>query len=119
MSPLVRGRADAATRLRVQRVLSAAALEPPGMPPAAVLVVRSLADPLPGRMAPRPGDVRAPAEWEAAVRGALAQQWRGAARPARGPVPAGAGAVYFSDTAEMIAAFARDALAGDVARWWW
>lgn len=119
MSVGVRAPAGAGTRLRVQRVLGGAALEPPGLPPAAVLVVRSLADPLPGRLAPRPGDVRAPAEWESAVRGALAEQWRGAARPARGPVPAGASAVYFADTAEMIAAFARDAAAGDVARWWW
>jgi hypothetical protein len=106
-------------RLRVQRLLRAATLEPAGLPPAAVLVVRSLADPLPGRLAPRPDDVRAPAEWEGAVRAALADRWRGAARPGRGPVPAGANAVLFADTAEMIAAFARDACAGDVGQWWW
>ncbi|WP_420129119.1 hypothetical protein, partial [Longimicrobium sp.] len=45
--------------------------------------------------------------------------WRGAARPLRGPVPAGAEAVWFADTAELIAAFARDAVGGSVARWWW
>jgi hypothetical protein len=115
----VRAPAGAAARTRVRRLLAAAELEPPGLPPASVLVVRSLADPLPRRLRPRPGDVRAPAEWEAAVRGALAECWRGAARPLRGPVPAGADAVWFADTAEMIAAFARDACAGDVARWWW
>jgi hypothetical protein len=119
VSTAMRAPAGLAMRARVQRVLDAAALEPPGMPTSAVLVVRSLADPLPGRLAPRPGDLRAPAEWESALRGALADQWRTAARPARGPVPAGAGAVYFADTAEMIAAFARDAAAGDVVRWWW
>jgi hypothetical protein len=106
-------------RLRVQRLLQAATLEPAGLPPAAVLVVRSLSDPLPGRIAPRPGEVRAPAEWERAVRAALADRWRSAARPGRGPVPAGANAVFFADTAEMIASFARDACAGDVGKWWW
>lgn len=111
--------APAGLRLRVQRLLQAAALEPAGLPPAAVLVIRSLSDPLPGRVLPRPGDVRAPAEWERAVRAALADRWRGAARPGRGPVPAGANAVLFADTAEMIASFARDACAGDVGSWWW
>jgi hypothetical protein len=106
-------------RHRVQRLLQGAALEPAGLPPAAVLVVRSLSDPLPGRLAPRPGDLRAPADWERAVRAALADRWRGAARPGRGPVPAGANAVLFADTAEMIASFARDACAGDVGGWWW
>jgi hypothetical protein len=119
MTAVARAPAGAGTRLRVRRLLDAAALEPPGLSPAAVLVVRSLADPLPGRVAPRPGDVRAPPEWERAVRAALAERWRGAARPARGPVPAGAEAVYFADAAEMIAAFARDAVAGEAARWWW
>jgi len=119
MTAAARSPAGAGTRLRVERLLGAAALEPAGLPPAAVLVVRSLADPLPGRLAPRPGDVRAPPEWERAVRAALEARWRGAARPARGPVPTGAEAVWFADPAEMIAAFARDAVAGEAARWWW
>ncbi|HEU0300490.1 MAG TPA: hypothetical protein VFR37_13565, partial [Longimicrobium sp.] len=84
----VRAPAGPGARLRVQRLLDAAELEPPGLPPASVLVVRTLADPLPGRMAPRPGQAHVPAEWEAAVRAALAGRWRGAARPLRGPVPA-------------------------------
>ena len=109
--------AGTAAQLRVRRLLAAAELEPPGLPPASVLVVRSLA--APGRVAPRPGEVRPPPEWERAVRAALAERWRGAARPLRAPVPAAADAVWFADTAEMIAAFARDARAGSVARWWW
>lgn len=112
-----RAPAGPARRAQVKRLLDAAELEPPGLPPASVLVVRSLS--APGRLAPRAGDVRPPAEWERAVRAALTERWRGAARPLRGPVPAGAQAVWFADTAEMIAAFARDAVGGGVARWWW
>jgi hypothetical protein len=116
----VSGIADAATRLRVQRLLAAAPLEPDGLPPAAVLVVRSLRDPLPGRLHARRASLRAPPEWERAVRGALADRLRGAARPVRGTVTEGAGAVLFADQAELLAAFARDAAAGAAARrWWW
>ncbi|WP_420125854.1 hypothetical protein, partial [Longimicrobium sp.] len=69
--------AGAARRAQVRRLLSAAELEPPGLPPSSVLVVRALS--APGRLAPRPGDVRPPPEWERAVRSALADAWRGAA----------------------------------------
>lgn len=112
--------ADVGTRLRVERLVSHAALEPDGLPPSAILVVRSLADPLPGRVSTQAPGVRAPAEWERAVRGALGDHLRQAARPARGVLPDGAPAVLFADTAEMIAVFARDAAAGAAAgRWWW
>jgi hypothetical protein len=44
----------------------------------------------------------------------------GAARPARGPVPANANAVLFADRAELLACLARDWCGGNaVARWWW
>lgn len=112
-----RAPAGAARRAQVKRLLDGAELEPPGLPPSSVLVVRSLS--APGHLVPRPGAVRPPPEWERAVRAALAERWRGAARPLRGPVPAGAEAVWFADTAELIAAFARDAVGGSVARWWW
>ncbi|MET0398130.1 MAG: hypothetical protein ABW277_15120, partial [Longimicrobiaceae bacterium] len=111
---------DPALRLRMQRLLGGASLEPEAMPPCAVLVVRSLGDPLPGRLRPGPADVLPSREWERAVRGALAERYRQAARPARGVVPAGAAAVLFADQAELLAAFARDACAGVAgARWWW
>lgn len=112
--------AHATLRSRVSRMLAAGDLEPPGLAPAAVLVVRSLADPLPRRLRPDARLARLPAEWERAARGALEVRLRGAAGPARGAVPAAAGAVYFADTAEMLACFADDAARGLLrARWWW
>jgi hypothetical protein len=43
-----------------------------------------------------------------------------ASRPARGPVPANANAVFFADRAELLACLARDWCAGHAAAlWWW
>jgi hypothetical protein len=112
--------AGPAARLGVRRLLAAASLEPPGLAPAAILLVRSVSDPLPGRLRPHAAALRAPPEWEAAVRATLAERLRAAARPARGAVPETAAAVLFADQAEVLAAFARDAAAGVArTRWWW
>ena len=105
-------------RLRLGALLAGAAVDPPGLPPAAVLCVRRLADPLPGRLPL--GELAPPREWEAAVAGALERERRGAARPALGFVPAGATAVLFADRAELLACLAADWLSGELAlRWWW
>ncbi|HEX8359356.1 MAG TPA: hypothetical protein VF613_04585, partial [Longimicrobium sp.] len=115
-----RAPADPALRLRLQRMLGAAQIEPEAMPPAAILVVRALGDPLPGRMRAEGRDAHASAEWVRACRGALSDRLHGAARPSRGVVPAEAPAVLFADQAELLAAFARDACAGVAGtRWWW
>jgi hypothetical protein len=101
-------------------MLGAAQIEPEAMPPAAILVVRALGDPLPGRMRAEGRDAHATAEWARACRGALSGHLHGAARPSRGMLPADAPAVLFADQAELLAAFARDACAGVAgARWWW
>jgi hypothetical protein len=89
------------------------------MPPAAVLVVRRLADPAPTRIGEADAAV-ASVQWERAVQGALSRCYRQAVRPAAGPVPASAPAVLFLDPAELLACLARDALSGVVAdAWWW
>jgi len=109
----------AALRLRVARELQGADLTPPALPPAAVLVVRQLTDPLPGRFG---GDrLRPPTEWERAVRDTLAGAARTAARPdERGRLPAAADAVLFTDESELLACLFADRVRGQfVARWWW
>jgi len=54
------------------------------------------------------------------VSGALRAEASGAARPAGGPVPAGANAVLFADRAELLACLARDWCAGNAGgAWWW
>src|SRR5262245_36135781 len=108
-----------AVRLRVARSLQAADVIPSALPPAAVLVVRRMSDPLPGRFGGR--QMRPPREWEAAVRNGLAATARTAARPdERGRLPAGADAVLFADEAELLACLLADRIRGDlIAHWWW
>ena len=115
------GRADPAiTRLRLGSLLAGAELRPSGLPPAAVLCVRRVADPLPGALRLDASEARPPPEWERAFVASLERALRGAARPAREAVPAGAEAVLFADRAELLACLARAAHDGTVwASWWW
>jgi hypothetical protein len=113
-----RGGDDLRLRLRVDRVLGGAEILPGRLPQAAILVVRSLTDPLPGRLDPR---AAAPSQdWERAVAAALDDRVARAARPASGVVPADADAVVFADRADLLACLARDWCAGALGtRWWW
>ena len=108
-----------AAELRLSRLFAAADVAT-GLPLGSRLIVRSLADPLPGVLGIERHALRPPAVWERALGSFLFEIARTAARPARGAVPAGANAVFFADEAEWLACFARDA-ADDVAptRWWW
>jgi hypothetical protein len=107
-------------RIAARRLVEAASLRPPGLPPSALLCVRRLADPLPGALQLDVGALVPVDDWRRAAADALATQAREAARPALGPVPARAGAVLFADRAELLAALARDWLDGSlVTRWWW
>jgi hypothetical protein len=110
-----------ALRLRAARELAGADLSPPGLPPAAVLVVRRLTDPLPRRLAGREPRLRPDAAWERAVRERLAAALRSAARPdPHGVVPAEAPALVFADEAELLACVVRLRVHGDLAAlWWW
>ena len=109
-----------ATRLRIGRLLSSANARPPGLPPSAVLIVRRMADPLPGRLASGRYALLADISWERAVQDGLMQYFRSAATPVNGVVPANATAVRFADESELLACLARDislGLAGQ--HWWW
>jgi hypothetical protein len=107
-------------RLGVTRMLENADLRPPGMPPAAILIIRQLTDPLPGRGLPRSGAVRADARWQRAVRSAVSDLFRLAARPVREAVGPGASAVLFADEGEMLASLALDIARGRSGdHWWW
>jgi hypothetical protein len=106
----------AATRGRLDLALGGVTLAPASLPPAAVLLVRRVADPLPGAAL----DPRRRTAWAAAARARMEELARGAARPAAEVVPAGAEAVVFTDLAELLACLARDWTAGVTAsKWWW
>jgi len=90
------------------------------MPESALLVVRRMQDPAPGRLDADHDAVMAPEEWRDAARAGLDRLYRAAARPALGPVPPTATAVLFLDRAELLACLGRDLLRGDIAgAWWW
>jgi hypothetical protein len=109
-------------RLRLSCLLSSVTLRPPSMPPSALLIVRSMKDPLPGRIAT--GNEFAMAatpsfEWESAARSELGALYRKAGRPAWGAVPHSAEAVLFADYGELLACLALDLLKGTANSWWW
>jgi hypothetical protein len=109
-----------AARRGAERLLDAADIHPPGLPPSAILCVQRLADPLPGRFDLGGRDPVQAMSWGRAVAQALEAAARRAARPIEGAVPAGADAVIFADRAELLACLASDAWAGALsARWWW
>lgn len=93
---------------------------PPGIPPSGILIVRQMTDPLPGQMAAQENAVRASPGWEQAVKHALAEKYRKAARPDGGYIPSNAEAVFFTDKSQMLAALALDINRREAwNRWWW
>jgi hypothetical protein len=105
-------------RLRAGRAIEQAA-EAVTLPAGAILCVRRLRDPRPGRVSL--SAVQAPPEeWTHAVGAALADLAHRAARPAADAVGADAEAVIFDDHAQMLACLAADWCRGALAeRWWW
>ncbi len=106
-----------AARLGAAQVLALAGDLSDAVPPAAILCVRRLADPQPGRVALAART--APPGWSRAVRDRVQDLARRAARPARDAVDGGAEAVIFADRAELLACLARDWCRGALGRWWW
>jgi hypothetical protein len=105
---------------RISRMMRSATLHPGGLPDSALLVVRRLADPLPSRLRAGPFDTQADPAWQRAVAAELEGLSATAARPAFGPVPAGACAVLFRERAEVLSSLALDWLAGTLTdQWWW
>jgi hypothetical protein len=107
-------------RLRAAHVLETAELRPARLPPAAILCVRTLRDPLPGRVRLDTAQPRPDPLWQQALTARLDDLALRAARPLHGGVPASAQAVLFADQAELLACLALDWLGGSQpSRWWW
>jgi hypothetical protein len=123
----VRAAADdpLATGMRTEAALRPLDLVPPGMPPQAILCIRSMDDPLPGGIDVRSAHAPRPTEWERTARGAIGDALRRAIRVAAHSEAVAAAAeapdavVLFADRAELLAAAARDAVHDRLARWYW
>lgn len=115
------GKVDATTaQLRLPALLSSALSRPTALPPAAIVVIRRLRDPLPRSLRIDQRHIRPPPAWQRALNDKLDGLVANAARPALGSVPANAQAVVFLDRSELLASLARDWCEGRVAaRWWW
>jgi hypothetical protein len=111
---------DPALRLRVTGVLGTADVRPPGLPPSSILIVRRMADPLPGLLAADSRALRVNPRWQQALREELATCYRRAARPALGDVWPDADAVLLTSEAELLACLLLDVQRGLAhTRWWW
>jgi hypothetical protein len=109
-----------AMRQRLDNVLSMTEMEPAGLPATAIVVIRTLRDPLPGRLRLKHPGQPPPLAWQQAVRRSIDALSRYAARPSRGFVPDSAEAVLFMDRSELLVCLARDWCRDAVAsRWWW
>jgi hypothetical protein len=109
-------------RLRLESILQRADLQPAGLPPAAILVVRRLEDRTLAKLMQQAdtSTLRQPLAWEQTVRSVLSGLAVHAARPLDAPAPANAEAVLFRDSSEMLACLWLDWLAGRLAEhWWW
>src|SRR6185369_88620 len=109
----------AAVQLRLASLLSGAQFRPVLPGPAAIVYIRKLRDPLPGRLKLNSGCALS-AAWERAVSESISQLAGNAARPALGQVPADAESVLFLDRSEMLACLASDWIEGRaILHWWW
>jgi hypothetical protein len=109
-----------ALRIRLGHMLSAADLQPTGLPRHAIACIRRFRHPLPLWRRSLAGGIHPPLDWERAMATALDQLVRKAARPGQNAVPGNAEAVVFADYAELLACLASDWCAGEAAiHWWW
>jgi len=111
--------ATPAYRLVLTSSLGQIEFQPSAMPPAAILIVRRLTDPLPGRFRPDIG-ARVDRQWQEATRQAMQRLYSRAAWPINGPASNQAEAICFADEAELLACLALDMSLNRAAeRWWW
>ena len=110
-----------AERLRLERLLGQLDLRPRSLSATAILCIRELHDPLPGRLSLLSRESRPPPEWAQAMQREVDRFATVAIWPARSSnVTADVEAVAFADEAELLACLGSDLVAGSVAlRWWW
>jgi len=114
-----------ALRMQLGSTISSMDLQPPGMSPSAILIIRKISDPMPGILRPDSSEIYGPGNnnkdsWQIALRSQLSDLYRKASRPAKAVFVDEQDAVLFRDHPELMACFCRDVIAGSVTKkWWW
>lgn len=107
-------------RLGLSNTLNRLELRARGLAPTAILLVRKLADPMPGKLSWNLNHAKRNAEWERAMQDQLDSLHRVAAKPSRGFIPDDCEAVVFSCEAQLLACLAFDMARGVAhAHWCW
>jgi hypothetical protein len=111
---------DAATvRMLLARQVESADFLPPGLPPAAIVIIRSVGGPLTTTVARGAASARPDQRLQTILRDRVAMAAREATRPVNGRVDSMANAVQFSDEAELLACAALSLAApGSPVPWW-
>lgn len=116
----VRGQCDDTPGLRssLSMLLRNGDYRPPGMPPSAILLIRVLHDPLPGKIHLNQG--QAPADWYQAMQQQVDACYRQAVRPAGYPLPSDAESILFMDETELLAYYLWTLTTRQgMDSWWW
>lgn len=85
----------------------------------AILCIRRLLDPMPGKLRLNDDSFGSISGWQQAVHSKLEALASRALRPALESVPGDAEAVIFADRAELLACLSRDWFAARLNAWWW
>ena len=111
---------DSSVQSDVSRLLGSFDTVTSFMPPSAILVVRSLTDPLPGTLLENRAAFAAHTDWKNAFHHALANRYQQAVRPEKGRIFQDSDSVVFLDEAEFIACLLLDLTeSGHTPKWWW
>lgn len=111
---------EPALRLGLSNLIGNADLNPNGLSPSEILMIKHMSDPLPGKIPIGKHQFRPDMDWQRAVQDQLNDIYRSAVRPQHGMISGNAEAVVFSDQAELLACFSIDLARGlAVTHWWW
>jgi hypothetical protein len=105
---------------RLQRIIAGTDLSSSLTPAGGILIVKSLADPLPGTLRPSIFSFQPPPAWSNALEDSLEAVFKQAARPGTGTCSGSAPAVFFATEAELLSCLALAAVRGRLfTEWWW
>lgn len=85
----------------------------------AILCIRRLRDPMPGKLRLNSNSFGSSPDWQQAMQSKLETLANHAFRPALEGIPSDVEAVIFADRAELLACLSRDWLASRLNAWWW